>query len=305
MRSALEQFYTSACATLLGLTLLLALTLQGCGGGTTGTGGTGSSQFSGRISTSNGDPVAGASVVLEETGDNAISDHLGNFEIETELPGDSATFLVETATAQASTALLVPPGPHDVTLELKLDETRNTVSIASQSIKPPTKPRKTPTPRPKPTKVPTALPTAIVDPTLPPLPTEAPSPTAAPTETVEVTPIPTGPTPLPALTVTPTPLALTVFRGTVSGDADVLASVRLGLAGTLKRVRIQSDGTFFFRAPVETSKPLLEALSGGAAALVPLDEVTANATKVVLKLTITARSTGGVAVSINSIRIIE
>lgn len=310
MISSADRSLSSAHAFFSALALFLftlLFSLQGCGGGTTGTGGTGSSQFSGRISSFNGEPVAGANVVLEETGDTAISDSEGKFDMESVLPGDSATFLVETTHSQASTALTnIPPGPHDVTVELTLDEKKNTVTIQAQSIKPPTKPRKTPTPRPKPTDVPTAEPTAVVLPTAPVSPVESATPTvtASPTDVSTPTPAET-PVVLPVETATPSLPELIIFRGVVRGDPQLLAAIRLGLVGSTKRVRILSDGSFFFRASILTSQPLLEVIGSGGSAQAPLDEVTAKARKVVLKLHIAARSSGGIALSIDSVRIIE
>ncbi|MBN8549194.1 MAG: hypothetical protein J0M12_07775 [Deltaproteobacteria bacterium] len=312
-RSRTALSFTSVAVRGLLLCSFVVFLLQGmgCGGGTTGTGGTGSSQFSGRIVSLDGMPISGASVVLEETGDTAISLEDGTFDIESILPGTSATFLVETAEAQASTSIVdIPPGPHDVTIQLKLDEKKNTVTVETKDIAPPKKPRRTPTPKPEPVLTPVVTPTG----------TAAPITSAVPTGTSTTTPLPDttiSPTATAVQTLTPqitpgiTPTSkpalpyLTVFRGVVSGHPQLLKALRIGIVGSATRVKIHSDGSFFFRGEVLAPKATLEVVLGKRSVLLPLDIVTPGTVRVVLSLSASIKSSGGLSITVKSARIID
>jgi hypothetical protein len=283
---------------LFGLLVLVCglLSASSCGGGTTGTGGTGSSEFSGRITSLEDFPLVGASVVLTETGDSTVTDNDGSFVMESDFDGPNATLLIETTSVQASTTITdLPPGPHDVNVELKVDEQRNSVTLKSKRISPPKtrRPIRTPTPipvatQPSPVESPAPLPT--------PLETTIPNETVAPTAIPEPTVVPIGTTsPTPIVDVTPTPVEVhpaTLFRGTISGPALLLSKIRIGIVGFTARAQLKTGGAFAFRRLLTADTPQLELIAGKQSVRIPLEGVISSSVRVNLQITVS--KSGGV-----------
>lgn len=125
--------------------ILAIILLSGCGGGTIGTDSGGTTKVAGEIVTSNGEKVPGASVTIAESGDQAITDQDGQFEIDTPITQSTVTFLVEVDGVSLSSLISdVPLDPEKlaVVLELNLDEL--SVVVASSEVTP----RSSPTPQP-------------------------------------------------------------------------------------------------------------------------------------------------------------
>lgn len=286
----------------------LLCTLTACGGGTTGTGGTGSSEFSGRIYAESGQGIPNATVVIEETGDTTTSDADGNFSVESTLPSDHATILVETAAAQVTTIITdLPSGPQEVAIELKVDETKNAVTVESKRVRPRQR---------KPTPVPT------VQVTLAPLPTESPMPTATPavSQTPEQTAIPVEtetPLPLPTeiateipgtpVATTPTPIAtnVTVFKGKITADPAIVGKIRVGISRSGKFVTVRPDGSFAFKSVVLSEQSSLIVVIGRRIGTAALDGVTPLSRRVSLEVSLLPGAGANLKVSIDSARIVE
>lgn len=294
-------------AGLLTASLVILGTIAGCGGGTTGTGGTGSSQFAGRIVYSTGEPVANATVVLQETGDTATSDAEGNFVIESDLTTPTATLLIETTEIQTQTTITdIPAGPQEVTVQLSVDKSTQEVNVSAKEVKPRRR-------RPKPTAVPTALPSpdptlAPVEPTVAPGPTELPSDeeTPSPEPTLEATatvnPLQPG---IPA-TVEPTatPLSETVVRGIIVGDADIVSNLRVDVNGGQKK-RVRDTGAFLIRTTLQADLPVLGISLGKRSTSIVLEGVTTAADRVILEISVSAGPNLTLVATLNSIRIVN
>lgn len=281
----------------------------GCGGGTTGTGGSGSDDFAGKLLTLSGSPVVNATVTVAETGDSAVTDSNGEFNIQTNTPpSDKATLLVETAISQSSAVVdELPDVPAVVEVSLQLNEKANSLAVTSKKVTPKKK-RPTPKPTKLPTVVPSEQPTPIVtpQPTVEVTPTPTPTPTpddggVAPTETPSITPTST-----PTVTPTATPILFpVVFRGTVtSADQSLLMDAKIGIVGDTRRFKIQSDGKFSFKA-LPSSGAMLVVRSGQLFARTVLDGVTDHASRVIINAAIALNDKGHLILNITSIRVIE
>jgi len=178
--------------------------LAACGGGTSGTGGTGSTQFAGRV-LSDGLPVEDALVTVLESGDTGLTDSQGDFEVSTLLQSDSATLLVESGQVQAQTT--IPDIASDVArveLTLSLDKEQQSVNVDSR-----TDIKATPTPKPK---------------------RPRPTPTSQPE--LQLTPAPTpAPTPEPTLQVTPSPNWYHYYSGRIIADERLLKDMTISING--------------------------------------------------------------------------
>jgi len=289
------------------LVLLVAfLFLSGCGGGTTGTGGTGSDEFAGRIVSISGKPIVSANVVIEETGDSTVSDNNGDFRIETStVTPKQATLLVETASAHGSVVVdQLPDGPAIIEVSLQLDEKQNSLAVTSKKIRPKKKPT------PKPTAVPSALPTPpsvtpTPDSTSEPTPIETPTPSATPVESATPSESPTI-TPSPTPTATPQAVShLVIIRGkVVVNDPTLLVSAKIGVVGEPKRVGIEADGTFFFKSPIPSSSSIAIKTSTGKA-VAHLEGVSDATKRIVLGLLLAQNTLGNLELTVQSIRIID
>ncbi len=299
MKSLRSAYYSLLLPFLVGA----VLTLASCGGGTTGTGGTGSSQFSGRILFSTGDPVANATVVVEETGDSTTANEKGEFAVESQIPSEHITLLVEAPEVQAAAVISeIPSGPQDVTVELTVDKSKNEVTVASKRIRPRSKP-----PRPKPTPLPTPLPTT--EPGITPTPEATPlpevEPTAEPTEEPEFTPTPDGTASPGTPDPTAPPMHTVIFRGLVHAPAEMLSRLRIGVAGLDKKVRVKSSGLFYLRTDSSSlpHSPVLELAIGKHSASVKLQPLPDTTVKVIVDISLMAGSGGSLSAILNSLTI--
>src|SRR4051812_114520 len=98
--------------------IILFILSPGCGGGTTGTGGTGS-DFVGRVLTETGGPVSDATITIAETGDSTNSDPAGDFNLQSNVEGTEATLLVETPKSHGEAKVDGLPGV-PATVEISL-----------------------------------------------------------------------------------------------------------------------------------------------------------------------------------------
>ncbi len=163
--------------------VLLAGFLVSCGGGTDGSG---VRSFEGQVFSVSAEPLAGATVTIEETGDSATTDVNGEFEIHTGLAAaaDTATFVVETGSTSVRGELVaLSSRPATVAVVIVVDEARQSATVVPVSH-----PTPSPTPQ-QPQASPTAAATARPQPTPPGTPTATPAP-AVPTTTPTATPAP-------------------------------------------------------------------------------------------------------------------
>jgi hypothetical protein len=186
------------------LTLLLGVSsflfTSGCGSGG-GTEGSGLRTLEGTaVNVSSGQPEAGVAVTIESTGETAVSDDEGKFELVTEISDQPITLLFEKGSALSARATISEVSPADPVLKLDVavDTQRNQVAVQVTAA----------TPTPRPTATPTS-PGGSGD-----LPT--PTPTASP--------IPTN-TAAPSATVTPTATPYTPARCDCQLDGDQLGVI--------------------------------------------------------------------------------
>ena len=269
----------------------LLLLFAACGGGSTGTGGTGS-EFSGKLVDITGKPVQNATLTIEETGDGSLTDAEGNFVIESDIPAGSVTLLVQAENSEGKTVMKdIPTGRQQVILNLRFNARDHTVEITDRVVKPrpkPTaKPRPTSTPRPSRTSIPST-----------PVPVDTPLPTAVP---VEPTVVPTSPP-----TATPVPVVeFTIFRGQVdSSDAAQLAGATIAIRGKGQHA-INADGSFEFGAKLFEPAKILVIRAGDRVGRIALPTVTNTTKRVTLSLAIAADSKHGLDIVLNSIVLLQ
>lgn len=112
---------------------LIVFSALGCGGGSAGTGTT---TFTGKLLTTDNQPVAGATVRVVGSNDVATTDEQGQFvistdvqdvptEIQVQAPGVDTSVVIPAATAEQS----------QIGVQLELDTNKSTVSIQSVEIK--------------------------------------------------------------------------------------------------------------------------------------------------------------------------
>ena len=89
------------CLTLLFSIVVSVGILDGCGGGSSGTG-TGSQYYSGVVVSSQGQPISDATVTLAETGGSTTTNADGSFNLASDPGLPSATFVIDTATTSSS-----------------------------------------------------------------------------------------------------------------------------------------------------------------------------------------------------------
>jgi len=117
----------------LSLLLVLALALAGCSGGITGTGDT--TRISGKVLSESGQPLAGISVTVADSGDSASTDSGGAFEIVTELPDSSTDLIVEGAAFEGRVSVeQIPDEESLVEITIQVSSLDSSISIAAVSI---------------------------------------------------------------------------------------------------------------------------------------------------------------------------
>lgn len=223
------------CVTLVAL--LSTALLASCGGGTMGTGGT-STRVLGSVVSTSGDPLTGAHVTLKETGVGAVVQSDGGFSLESVLPGEQFTLLIQSADVDAATEIMdVPADAEEVRVRLVVNKANNNVEVKEQSVIQ----RPTPTPRdrgrPRPTRSPTPEPTSSPDSS----PTTAPvAPTTNPLPPPPSTPVAT-PTPKPA----PPPLQTISVQGSLIAEPSLRESLSLAFSGVISGEAINLDSSSF------------------------------------------------------------
>lgn len=269
--------------------IIACLMFVGCGGGTTGTGGSSSDQFNGKILSVSGDPIVDAVVTVLETGDSTRSDSSGQFSLETEVIADTATLLVTTLQTEVSVTVdELTTEAVVVEVSLEVDEVQNTATVKDKKVRPKKKPKPSAQPTLEPTAGPSAMPTAE--------PIQAPS--AGPSSLPTVDPS-TSATAEPSPTASVVPSA--VYRGVVSvSDVALLVGARIGLAGQSGRDTIASDGSFRFTA-VPAEGQLLVIKVGDERAVAALEGVTAAAKRVTLGLSLRRGLAGKLRLSLDSV----
>lgn len=112
--------------------LTIGLIVLGCAGG--GTAGTGGQRFRGQLTNQNNQPIPGASVVFLQTGDSALTDGQGLFDVQTDLQGGDIQISIE---QNASNIRITIPSVSSaatiVEVNIRIDDKNNTGSV--QSVK--------------------------------------------------------------------------------------------------------------------------------------------------------------------------
>lgn len=274
--------------SVIAIFLASSLSLLSCGGGTTGTGSSSSTEFKGLVISDTSLPVADAIVILEESGDVATTDENGEWEISTEFDAPIATILVEIGSEQARTKVEnLPEGPKEVQLTLKLDKKGKNVEVTEKKIR-----KKTPTPTPIIVNTPEATPTSPSA-----TPTEIPT---APTPTATGTAIPAAtstPTPQPSIeptqTPTATPVPETLFQGTIQSSNASLLGGKIKVFDLPGGRLMKEDGTFKFRVPVNDANNTLQYVLGTRrSTTATVDGVTAQTAQVDLILQVEENTNG-------------
>lgn len=112
--------------------IIVALTIiGGCGGGTRGTGGT---EFTGKVLTTTGNPVEGATVSIPATGDSDLTDASGSFFFEASVAGDVDFQVQALGVSAAVTVSGIPAGASKVTVQFKVNSTAGTVDLDDVGI---------------------------------------------------------------------------------------------------------------------------------------------------------------------------
>lgn len=250
--------------------LMQIIAFPGCGGGTTGTGGTGSTEFSGKILDDSGAPVGNAMVTIEETGDSAVTDDQGNFTVETSIESSSVTVRVQSeATDVKTTVDDIPDEPQSIAVTFEINRRKNTLSVKRRDVIQ----RPTRTPRPTPESKPTTPGSSESTPA----PTAVASPTLKPKN------------------------YFTTFRGTVvSSERRLITRARVGIAGKNLQI-VGRDGRFTFIVAASTDNSSLEVRDGDKGATLLLSGINQDTKSVTIQIRIEAPTSDQITVSIESI----
>ena len=116
------------------LSLLITVLIIGCGGGTTGTGSTGASDFRGRIALDNGTPLSGVEVTVSETGESAVTDENGQFQFEASFTGAEVNLFLETSGLQGTLNLGEIPNDSIVDVDIVIAIQGNTITVTLNSL---------------------------------------------------------------------------------------------------------------------------------------------------------------------------
>lgn len=262
------------------LGLFAALQVIGCGGGTTGTGGSSSDEFVGRILNVDGNPVSGATITVAETGDSAQSAADGTFSIETDLVADKATLLVDLGPVETRVVVdEIPSEASVIEVVLEVEPEGDSVKLADKKVRP-KKPRPTPKRTPEPGDDdgsegghgrPTASPS--------PMPGESPQPTETPR------------------------ISRADFRGDVSAaDPSLLNGLHVALQGQAGSSPVRPNGIFRFEARPDVGLKIY-VFRGSETASAPVDGLTISAKRVFLSLRVFRNGSGALSVEVLSVRI--
>ncbi len=131
---------TSVALRLISSALILSIAfLPGCGGGTTGTGGDGFSVVRGAVLLRGGAPIAGATIVVQETGDSGRTDQAGQFEIESQIDAPQFNLRVERGDLGANARIAVaasPTNPVEVTVQIVVDPRNPDAEVSPPTVIP-------------------------------------------------------------------------------------------------------------------------------------------------------------------------
>ena len=275
-----------------------------CGGGTTGTGGTGSTSIRGLLLNDSSTPIENATITLEQSGDFAISDQNGVFSIDTDYDEAEVTLEVQAESTVTRTELTeLPVGPKDVEVTLEFSRGKKEVQVTRKVVR-----RKKPTPTAVPTVTPgelsTPASTPTPDPTVADTPIPDPSETATPTSTPLVSVETPTPDPTPTATEIPTPR--TLFVGTVeSSDPALLEGGRIKIRAVPGGRVLSVDGSFRFRTPASDENSHLAYLLGARKAFLNVGSITKNAKVVTIHLRVEEDANSKLVLSLVSVTIEE
>jgi hypothetical protein len=111
------------------LAVSLVCGLEGCGGGSEGTG---TRTIVGRVTTGSGEAVAGATITVLETSESAVTDDMGQYFLRSELPTEG--FQLEVSTPDFSATTGVAPVDDEVTqvvVDITLEPETQTASVSN------------------------------------------------------------------------------------------------------------------------------------------------------------------------------
>lgn len=122
------------------LFLCVVALLPGCGGGSSGTalGGSGdSTRFSGIVLSADGRGLADASVSVQDTGDIAITDEAGAFDLNASFVNGLATLEIETDQGQAASVVVqdAASSPNRVDLSILFNQQRSTAALLDVTMR--------------------------------------------------------------------------------------------------------------------------------------------------------------------------
>lgn len=273
MRSGKVLNWTVLALAAFGL-VLVSILLSGCGGGTTGTGGSSSDQFVGRILDSSGKPVSGATIIVAETGDSAQSAGDGTFSIETDLSADKATLLVDIGSVESRVVVdEIPAEDSVIEVVLEVEPEGDSVKLTDKKVRP----KKTPSPTPA----------------------RTPKPDDGDDDGEDPKPKP-GDTPRPNETPR---IRLADIRGEfAASDPTLLYGLRVSIQGRAEQFLVKKNGSFNFSAQAAPGMRL-EAALGSDNASVLLEGAGAATERVIINLRISRDGGGKLAIQILSIQI--
>lgn len=226
--------------------ILLVITqlICGCGGGTTGTGGVGSTEISGKVILQNGSPISGTSILILETGDSSITDSNGLFSIYSTVETTQLNIIVEKDDISSMINLpSIDTNIEKIELKIELNEIEKNFELKER--KESIKPKRTPTQ--KPTNTPVLILTPKFDVT----------PGQHETPTPEII----TPTPTLTSTVTPDIYKQVTVKGVVSAPEEFLTKGKLFVNGNEAQLNkanfsilTKSRSLITFRFELESSK---------------------------------------------------
>lgn len=116
--------------------LLLLFSCFGCGGGSVGTGtGPGTKTFAGTLKTTDMRPLAGATVRIIITGEQTVSDELGQFSLSSSVSGTAVDFeLVADSVSATFSVKNISADTTTVTMDVVVDEATQSVEVSNLEV---------------------------------------------------------------------------------------------------------------------------------------------------------------------------
>ncbi|NDC37755.1 MAG: carboxypeptidase regulatory-like domain-containing protein [Proteobacteria bacterium] len=133
-RAPVTSFLQAVLGSLLGI---CAISLAGCGGGTSGTG---LQTFDGQVKSADGDPVAGATVTLTATGEAAVTDESGRFVLRSAVESDpqqQLEFLLESTDFNGTFSVpesALSEGSAQISVDIVIDPVTRTLELTNFSL---------------------------------------------------------------------------------------------------------------------------------------------------------------------------